>query len=186
MAVITSLQRAVSSRHGSASYSKDLTCVCGWVGTACCSLSHDRGAFKRIHMYQPRQLEAFDAQRKSTTLRLERSLRSCRFMNRCVATHSGAHSHYQAEGPVVVKGAGASSSHWALSQLYPRSSEHTSRHLYKAETLCGCCNRGPSASFYQPKPVSWIASYLCARLTIQRYGRMPLPLCDVTVYTAQP
>ena len=96
MAVITSLQRAVSSRHGSASYSKDLTCVCGWVGTACCSLSHVRGAFKRIHMYQPRQLEAFDAQRKSTTLRLERSLRSCRFMNRCVATHSGAHSHYQA------------------------------------------------------------------------------------------
>ena len=86
MAVITSLQRAVSSRHGSASYSKDLTCVCGWVGTACCSLSHVRGAFKRIHMYQPRQLEAFDAQRKSTTLRLERSLRSCRFMNRCVAT----------------------------------------------------------------------------------------------------
>ena len=62
------------SRHGSASYSKDLTCVCGWVGTACCSLSHVRGAFKRIHMYQPRQLEAFDAQRKSTTLRLERSL----------------------------------------------------------------------------------------------------------------
>ena len=173
MAVITSLQRAVSSRHGSASYSKDLTCVCGWVGTACCSLSHVRGAFKRIHMYQPRQLEAFDAQRKSTTLRLERS---CRFMNRCVATHSGAHSHYH----------GASSSHWALSQLYPRSSEHTSRHLYKAETLCGCCNRGPSASFYQPKPVSWITSYLCARLTIQRYGRMPLPLCDVTVYTAQP
>ena len=140
------------------------------------SEEHSRG----FTCTNPDSLKHLYAQRKSTTLRLERSL-SAVSANRCVATHSGAHSHYQAEGPVVVKGAGASSSHWALSQLYPRSSEHTSRHLYKAETLCGCCYRGPSASFYQPKPVSWIASYLCARLTIQRYGRMPLPLCDVTV-----